>query len=210
MTRTPAKKRELRAAVDRLPLATRQAMLEGVDTNPIVVGADGDPRGGVCPIYATPTPPSRRIGRPFARAWDRYAGARLPRRASERELGTLRSMLQTSIDREHERERGEPEAVSLRAAIVAHKASQKRSRALAVDPRPTPARADSGERDRTAELSRRHGWAWLRPFRNYDDYEQALQALDQLAREAEPRVAREDGAAGGEPRRPLAMASDRA
>ncbi len=178
---------ELRAAIDRLPLATRTAMLDGIQTNPIIVGADGDPRGGVCPVYAISNPPSRRIGRPFARAWDRYAGARLPRRASERELLTLRSMLETSIEMETE------QTVFLHAAIVAHKASQARSRA--VEPvretrpparqtrRPAP-RRDSGERDRTGELSRRHGWAWTRPVRRYDDYERALQALDEMAREA--------------------------
>ena len=188
---------ELRAAVDRLPLATRRAMLEGIQTNPIIVGADGNPRGGVCPVYATCSPPSKRIGRPFARAWDRYAGARLSRPASERELRTLRSMLETSI--ELEQLEHEPEAV-LGEAIAAHEASQARTRAAAAARksrppaaerrpagrgswRPAPSR-DSGERDRTRELSRRHGWAWLRPFRRYDEYERALEALEGLAREA--------------------------
>jgi hypothetical protein len=104
-------------------------------------------------------------------------------------------MLETSIELETE------QTVFLHAAIVAHKASQARSRA--VEPvretrpparqtrrpaprlprRPAP-RRDSGERDRTGELSRRHGWAWTRPVRRYDDYERALQALDEMAREA--------------------------
>ncbi len=170
---------ELRAAIDRLPLATRTAMLDGIQTNPIIVGADGDPRGGVCPVYAISNPPSRRIGRPFARAWDRYAGARLPRRASERELLTLRSMLETSIELETE------QTVFLHAAIVAHKASQARSRAVMPAPEtraPAPRRG-SGERDRTGELSRRHGWAWMRPVRRLDDYERALQALEDMARD---------------------------
>ena len=35
-------------------------------------------------------------------------------------------------------------------------------------------RQDTGERDRTGELSERPGWSWLRPFRNYDQYEDAL------------------------------------
>jgi hypothetical protein len=165
-------------------------MLEGIKTNPVMVGADGDPRGGVCPIYAASNAPSKRIGRPFARAWDRYAGAWLPRRASERELGTLRSMLETSIEREAESEVPE---VSLRAGIVAHKASRARSQAASrareaqrPAPRPdsTAPRPDTGEQDRTGELARRHGWAWLRPVRRYDDYERALRALDEMAREA--------------------------
>ncbi len=181
MRRRQARAGELRAAIDRLPLATRQAMLEGIQTNQIIVGADGDPRGGVCPVYAVSSPPSRRIGQPFARAWDRYGDARLPRRASERELLTLSSMLETSIELETE------PAVALNAGIVAHKASQARSRAVssaASETSPPAPGRDSGERDRTEELSRRHGWAWLRPFRNYDDYARALQALDAMAPEA--------------------------
>ncbi len=195
---------ELRRAVDSLPLRTRRAMLEGIQTNPIIVGADGDPRGGVCPVYATSNPPSRRIGKPFARAWDRYAGVRLPRRASERELQTLRSMLETSIERELET--GPELAISLHAEIVAHKASQARNEAAsaqresrpevtetrpdtpekrsdAVETRRPAPRRDTGELDRSEELSRRPGWAWLRPVRTYDEYEQAMQTLEELARE---------------------------
>ena len=182
---------ELRAAIDRLSLATRQRMLDGIQKNSIIVGADGDPRGGVCPIYATSSPPSKRVGRPFARAWDRYAGARLGRPASERELNTLRSMLETSIELERDTE----PVVSLHAGIVAHKASEARTRAASAarETRPSvgetsgPApRRDSGERDRTRELSQREGWAWMRPFRRYDEYERALEALDDMAREAGP------------------------
>jgi len=166
-------------------------MLDGIQKNSIIVGADGDPRGGVCPIYATSSPPSKRVGRPFARAWDRYAGARLGRPASERELNTLRSMLETSIELERDTE----PVVSLHAGIVAHKASEARTRAASAarETRPSvgetsgPApRRDSGERDRTRELSQREGWAWMRPFRRYDEYERALEALDDMAREAGP------------------------
>ncbi len=186
MRQQEARAGELRAAIDGLPLPTRQAMLEGIQANPIIVGADGDPRGGVCPVYAIPSPPSKRIGRPFARAWDRYARARLPRRASERELRTLRSMLETSIELE-------TEPAVFHETIVAHEASQVRSRAVssarearspASEVRPSTPGSDSGDRDRSGELSPREGWAWLRPFRSYDEYERALQALDGLAREA--------------------------
>lgn len=179
---------ELRAAINRLPLTTRQAMLEGIQTDPIIVGADGNARGGVCPLYATANPPAKRIGRPFARAWDRFAGARLARPANERELRTLRSMLETSIERETERETELPPVVSLHAAIAEHKASQARTRAASSvgETQSSAPRPDSGEHDRTGELSRRHGWAWLRPFRRYDEYERALQALEDLARDALP------------------------
>jgi hypothetical protein len=193
MGRQAVRAHELRAAIDRLPLATRRAMLEGIQTESIIVGADGNPRGGACPLYAIPSPPSKRIGAPFARAWDRFAGARLARPASERELHTLHTMLQTSIGAETE---SSSPVVSLNAAIAAHKASQARSRAVASVPEtrspgertPNPApRRDTGERDRTAELSQQHGWAWLRPFRRLDDYERALLALEGMVPEAEVR-----------------------
>ncbi|MCP9490537.1 MAG: hypothetical protein MSC31_11765 [Solirubrobacteraceae bacterium MAG38_C4-C5] len=193
----------MRAAVDRLPLATRRAMLEGIQSESIIVGADGNPRGGVCPIYATASPPSKRIGAPFARAWDRFAGARLARPASEPELRTLRTLLETSIGAEPE----SAPVVSLNAAIAAHKASQARTRARAErpvlearspakrSPRSLPMRTtspaprrDTGERDRTAELSQRNGWAWLRPFRRYDDYERALLALDEMEARTRPEA----------------------
>lgn len=201
MGRQSVREHELRAAVDRLPLATRRAMLEGIDKEPIIVGADGSPRGGVCPIYATANPPSKTIGAPFARAWDRFGGARMARPASERELRTLRRMLEASIGMATEP--AEP-AVSLSAAIAAHKASQARNRVIETAPetrsetvpetrspakpmrKPAP-RRDTGERDRTAELSHQDGWAWLRPFRRYDDYERALLALEGMVPEAEER-----------------------
>ncbi len=185
--------------MNRLPLRTRRAMLLGIEDKPIIVGADGDPRGGVCPVYATSSPPSKRIGRPFARAWDRYGGARLSRPATERELGTLRSMLETSIELE-----ADP-GVSFNAAIAEHKVSLARGQAQAQAEAEAEAEAqaqaqaeatssvrrDTGEQDRTDELAGRHGWAWLRPFRRYDEYEQALRALDVLAEEvgseSEPR-----------------------
>ena len=204
---TPQRAQELRAAIDRLPLATRESMLEGIQTNPIIVAADGNLRGGVCPMFASSRrPASRRPGRRFARAWDRYARARLPRAATERELLTLRSMLETSIELENE------PAVSLREAIVSHQASSARSQAareasLRAESASRPRRdaekhdrtrrdtrerdrtradrprRDTRERDRTRELAGRHGWAWLRPFRSYDDYELALSELEDAAQE---------------------------
>src|ERR671914_2863703 len=48
--RRPA--RELRLAVDCMPLQTRKAMLAGIDANRIIVGAYTDRQGGVCPMLA--------------------------------------------------------------------------------------------------------------------------------------------------------------
>jgi hypothetical protein len=50
-------------------------------------------------------------------------------------------------------------------------------------------RRNTGERDRTSELEERDGWAWLRPFRSYDEYEEtllrALSEIDSHERELE-------------------------
>src|ERR671929_2227968 len=96
MRRRPA--HELRIAIDCLPLVTRRAMLEGVEANRIIVGAYVDRQGGVCPMLAAHRNGGRTSLASFARAWDRYTGARRrPRPATERELNTLRAMLEASI-----------------------------------------------------------------------------------------------------------------
>ena len=193
---------DLRAAVDRLPLATRKAMLDGIDRKPIIVGADGNLGGGVCPMLAASGGSQREVGKPFARAWDRYAGVKFSRRATERELLTLRTMLVASIEAQTEsgvdlREGAavarrvamthevEPD-VDLRAAIAEHEATKQRneaaSRVREVPAREPVERRDTGERDRSDELSGRHGWAWLRPFRRYDDFERAVHQLEEAER----------------------------
>jgi hypothetical protein len=94
--RRPA--RDLRLAVDCLPLATRQAMLDGIASSRIIVGAYTDRKGGVCPMLAAHRNGGRTSLASFARAWDRYTGAaRRARPATERELNTLRAMLEASI-----------------------------------------------------------------------------------------------------------------
>lgn len=197
--------RDLRAAIDSLPLSTRQDMLEGIEANPIIAGADGNIRGGVCPLFAASRQPSRRIGRPFARAWDRYAGARLPRAATERELRTLRSMLAASVELELAPEVSLADAisehkissvltsiepdVSLADAISEHETLSARTRtegevpADAAGSTSRSTRGDRGDRDRTKELSGREGWSWLRPVRRYDDYERVLLELHDEALE---------------------------
>jgi hypothetical protein len=175
-------------------------MLEGIQENPIVVGADGNMRGGVCPMFAATARSSRSKGRNFARAWDRYGGARLPRPATEREVRALKSMLEASIERELAPV--EP-ASDLAAAIVAHEAAVARTRAeLAAAERdeaerraaerrdedlsaprpsrvrPSRERVETGEKDRTSELRRRHGWSWLRPVRTMGEYEAALHEME--------------------------------
>src|SRR4030095_6982082 len=93
--RRPA--RALRIAIDCLPMQTRRAMLAGVESNRIIVGAYTDRKGGVCPMLAAHRNGGRTSPASVARAWDRSRGVRRARLASERELNTLRTMLEASI-----------------------------------------------------------------------------------------------------------------
>ena len=160
-TRRPA--HELRIAIDCLPLDSRKAMLEGVRVNRIIVGAYVDRDGGVCPMLAAHRHGRRTSLASFARAWDRYTRARKPRPASERELCTLRTMLEASIALD------EPGYTELSEAV----AQVKKARA----------RKDTGERHRAAELREREGWAWLRPFRRLDEFELAVREAEAMERD---------------------------
>jgi hypothetical protein len=161
--RRPA--RDLRIAVDCLPLHTRRAMLAGIEGNRIIVGAYTDRQGGICPMLAAHRNGGRTDLASFARSWDRYTGAkRRARPATDRELSTLRAMLDASI------------------VLDETPALPKPAR------RPRRVR-DTGERHRARELRRQPGWAWLRPLRRLDEYERALAELEQAAaarREREP------------------------
>jgi hypothetical protein len=94
--RNPAER--LRLAVQALPMATREAMLRGVAANPIIIGAYVDrDSGGICPMLAAHRNGGRTNLASFARAWDRYTGAKRPRLATRREVRTLRSLLEGSL-----------------------------------------------------------------------------------------------------------------
>jgi hypothetical protein len=173
--------RDLRAAVECLPRHTRVAMLEGIQANEIIVGAYSSD-GGICPMLAAHRHGGRTDFILFARAWDRFAfaGARRARarRATERELRVLVTHLEASL-LEDELPRGE-----LGAAIAEHRqlreARQARERSARVA-RERAARPRPGDPDRSAELSRRGGWAWTRPVRRLDLYEEQLQrTLEEL------------------------------
>jgi hypothetical protein len=169
--RRPAQ--DLRRAIDCLPTDTKRAMLDGVARSRIIVGAYVDRDGGVCPMLAAHRNGGRTSLASFARAWDRYTRAgKGPRPASERELRTLRTMLEASVALDDAGRDGE-----LSHAIAEHRASRRRN----------GHRWDTGERDRTPELRHRPGWAWLRLFRRYDAYEQALQQLEDHEHAGEQR-----------------------
>jgi hypothetical protein len=118
-SRRPARE-DLRTAVDCLPRHTRVAMLEGVRSNDIIVGAYVDRRGGVCPMLAAHRCGGRTDFLAFAHAWDRFTRAKRPRRATEREIGVLVSYLEAAILAD--------DAGDLEAAIAAHQASARRRR----------------------------------------------------------------------------------
>jgi hypothetical protein len=152
----------LRHVVDCLPYETRLAMLEGLRRyDRIIVGAYSDRSGGVCPMLAAHRCGGRTDFRAFARAWDRFTGAkRRARRASEREVRTLTAQIEASVWREDE----------LRAEMT------KLSPSVS-DPAP----------QMPAERNLPEG-AWLMPFRRWDGYRDAVEAaLRQLRRRGAER-----------------------
>lgn len=99
-TRKPASAIErLRLAIDCMPVATREAMLRGVETNErIIVGAYVDEHGGVCPMLAAHRCGGRTDFLSFAKSWDRFARSSAGRPASEREVRILTAQLRDSIE----------------------------------------------------------------------------------------------------------------
>lgn len=95
MRRTPHD--DLRLAVELLPERTRRAMLIGIRSNEIIVGAYTD-RGGICPMLAAHRNGGRTDFISFARAWDRFTRVKDgPRRATDREVRILETMLEASL-----------------------------------------------------------------------------------------------------------------
>jgi hypothetical protein len=108
----------LERAIRSLPAATQAAMLEGIRTHPIVVGAYTDGRGGICPMLAAHRHGGRVTLLAFSRAWDSFARTKRVRRATERELRVLEDMLRASLANE--------EYSDLAGAIAEHKAAVAR------------------------------------------------------------------------------------
>ena len=72
-------------------------MLEGLRRGSIIVGGYSSRDGGVCPMLAAHRGGGRSAALEFAAAWDEFARARRPRRATVRELGILRALLEESL-----------------------------------------------------------------------------------------------------------------
>jgi hypothetical protein len=139
----------LRIAIDCLPAETRRAMLDGIRTNPIVVGAYTDNRGGICPMLAAHRNGGRTTFLQFARSWDAFSRSKRVRRATERELTILDELLESSL-------LSEEEAVDLGAAIAEHEAARRRREASDEVPeivarRLKPAKPRPGDYERAYE-----------------------------------------------------------
>jgi hypothetical protein len=90
----------LRRAVEALPSHTKRGMLQGIGGNRVIVGAYTDKRGGICPMLAAHRNGGRTDFAAFAKAWDAFTGAKRPRRASAREVRSLRGYLEAALMRD--------------------------------------------------------------------------------------------------------------
>jgi hypothetical protein len=166
---------DLRQAIDAMPRHTKIAMLEGIRTNEIIVGAYTSDRG-ICPMLAAHRAGGRTSFISFAKAWDRFASREsrslAGRRATERELRILNSQLEASIVSE------EVGATDLSAAVSEHQQLLARRRPRPDAPTAPDETARPGDPDPAPRLPDRPGWAWTRIVRRYDDYERVLERLE--------------------------------
>jgi hypothetical protein len=127
----------LESAIQCLPRGTREAMLDGIRTRPIVAGAYTDNRGGVCPMLAAHRAGGRTSLLSFARSWDAFARTRRVRRATRRELRVLDDLLVASLAAD----------VDLGAAIAAHVASAAAGPEVVDEPQQAQRRERLGEEE---------------------------------------------------------------
>jgi hypothetical protein len=164
----------LRTAVELLPRHTREAMLRGIDTNPIIVGAYTDNNGGICPMLAAHRNGGRTSFASFARAWDDFTRApKRPRRAGRREVRALRAYLEMSLLNED----------TDGASISQLAESIREQRGEGVDP----------ERRATIRIRRLNPKRPLKLRRARYDVFEATAAADAQLRDAELRQAHPDG-----------------
>ncbi len=159
MSRT-ARIQDLRRTVDRLPLPTRQAMLQGLQEERIIVGAYADRHGGVCPMLAA----HRRGGRTdflrFAQTWDRFT--RAPRRGSRTATRRERAVLERTLEASIAATVSQPE-VRLQDAITEHQSL------LAGRPRRALTDPVLAVRGGGFRLPR-----WMRPVHSVEEFEALL------------------------------------
>jgi hypothetical protein len=163
----------LRLAVEALPPRTCEAMLKAIGSTPIVAGAYVDREsGGVCPMLAAHRNGGRTNLASFARAWDRYTGAKRPRLATRRELRTLRALLVSSLAGAQS---GVPGSIAEAATrIRAEREAQARRRGREASPA-----TETGERLAARDLARQ---PWTLPAsRRLDIGDLLAEAERQLA-----------------------------
>jgi hypothetical protein len=172
----------LRRAVEKLPRATREAMLRGIDSNPIVVGAYVDREsGGICPMLAAHRNGGRTSVASFARTWDSYTGAKRPRLATRRELRTLHSLLEGSLVDGVDGMADGGSIAAAAAQIRAERAELAARQARCARPE-APA---IPEPDDASIRIRRVRRSWVRPSRRYDDVPDLLAAAEAQLTEQE-------------------------
>jgi hypothetical protein len=98
-----------------MPVATREAMLDGLRANErIIAGAYVDGQGGVCPMLVAHRRGARTDFLSFAKSWDRFARTSgRSRQATAREVRILISQLEDSLQ--------EDSGLELDAAIAEHR-----------------------------------------------------------------------------------------
>ncbi len=155
-------------------------MLRGIESNRIIVGAYVDATsGGICPMLAAHRNGGRTCVSSFARAWDGYTDAKRPRRATRREVRTLRALLEASLGATPGLATGSlaEAAAQIRAEREQFRCAQPDS--VAAERIVAKPRRDTGERDRGHELRLRRDWAWLRPTKRLDEYKDLLAAAEE-------------------------------
>jgi hypothetical protein len=187
-TRRRATIEDLRLAIDCLPRHTRVAMLDGIAANEIIAGAYATP-DGVCPMLAAHRAGGRTSLISFAKAWDRFAfrdaRTQRARRATERELRTLKAHLEASLLAEDAPIEELAAARREHLELVERRQREREQAAPPVGKSPpatTPGRDPAAQRpgdpDRSRALGNRPGWAWTRVVRRYDEYERVLERLE--------------------------------
>jgi hypothetical protein len=118
-----------------MPVATREAMLEGITSfDRIIVGAYTDEHGGVCPMLAAHRCGGRTDFLSFAKSWDRFARPRKGKRAAtQRELRILVDQLEASLEGDTGLELDQ--AIAEHRALLAAKHRRRARVAGEADPR---------------------------------------------------------------------------
>lgn len=183
--RDPA--RRLRTAVDAMPRRTREAMLDGIRRNRIIVGGYTDPAsGGICPMLAAHRNGGRTSFESFARAWDHFTDApRKPRRATKREVRTLQTYIEISLlseDQGTESMRAIANSIRAERRDAAARGARDAKPEIRIE-RTGAARRDTGERHRADELKHSRFWSWLRPTRSYDTFNERIAAATEQLNE---------------------------